>query len=287
MGCLALVLTACYGDGRSQSDLAKTTFGVFEPPGGSALVKEIYRTRSSMTAGSNCASYTRIFGTTDPAAFHTAVYRAAQSATWQFDRPDSSVLPTEGMTEILRGRAEIVELGFWTSARRLRDNVARDLRFDWTTYTAAAVLEIQDVGGNCHNRLALPKTRVSGRVTDRATGDPLAAVVIFAHYTATEADKSSSALARECRAPWEPQPDGRCGVLSRVASSAADGRFTFDAIPVKPYHGSPVRLSFHLAFYRTAWWRDSSTWAGAMDVVLRGTQRNTLITDIDVRMERL
>ena len=124
-------------------------------------------------------------------------------------------------------------------------------------------------------------------MTDRATGDPLVAVVISSHYTATETGKSSYATARECGAPWTPQPDGRCEVVTRVASSAADGRFTFDAIPVMPYHGSTVRLSFRLGDYRTAWWRDSSTWAGAMDVVLRGTQRNTLITDIDVRMESL
>jgi hypothetical protein len=265
----------------------KTTFGAFEAPAGSALVKESYTKGGWSGPLITCATYTRIFGTTDPYAFRSAVYRAAQSATWQLDRPDSPVLPTEGMTEVLRGKTEIVELGFWTSPRRMSDHVfaARDLRFDWTTYPTAAVLKVADVGG-CTNALAPPVTRVSGHVTDGATGRPLANVRIFKHYTATDAVKSSNPLARECRAPWTPQPDGRCEILSIAATSAGDGTFTFDAVASSGYD-SPVRLSFDAGpGYRLAWWRDASTWSDAIDVVLRGTERNTLITGIDARMEK-
>lgn len=270
-----LAVAACSPGGRDAKALAETELGRFTAPPGSSLVKESYEPQSTSGVFTNCASYTRIFGTNDASAFQAAVYSTALAAGWSSDQSEAtSPSPIDGMTAVFRGQREVAQLGFWSSAEKTRNvSAMQDVRFDWNSYQLAAAIEVFDGSyTTCFMSIASGMTRVSGRVTDSASAVPLADVGVTAHHIVGGACPGCTALA-----------NGQYYTAVFRSRTDADGRYSFEWL--RSWQ-SPIRISFGGGLgYRIAWWRDASSIETAADVVVSGAQRNMAIEGIDARME--
>ena len=86
---------ACTPDSRgtgSPAALKATVFGRFDPPSGSVFIGDSSSPHSGQF-GTNCPSYTRIFGTTDLVSFEQAIDATAQKAQWSDAQSQTAELP--------------------------------------------------------------------------------------------------------------------------------------------------------------------------------------------------
>ena len=179
---------ACTPDSRgtgSPAALEATVFGRFDPPSGSVFIGDSSSPHSGQF-GTNCPSYTRIFGTTDLVSFEQAIDATAQKAQWSDAQSQTAELPPharalaplDGVSALFIGQHEEMQLSFWSSAENVQSETRfydyskriRQAGFDWNAYPVAVVLEILDRsrGGYCTDDDLGGVTRISGQVTDQA-----------------------------------------------------------------------------------------------------------------------
>ena len=268
---------ACTPDSRgtgSPAALEVTVFGRFDPPSGSVFIGDSSSPHSGQF-GTNCPSYTRIFGTTDLVSFEQAVDATAQKAQWSDAQSQTAELPPharalaplDGVSALFIGQHEEMQLSFWSSAENVQSETRfydyskriRQAGFDWNAYPVAVVLEILDRsrGGYCTDDDLGGVTRISGRVTDQATGLPLAAVSV------------------------STAPN-----IASLARTGADGRYVHQ---VRRWYGEN-QYTFRIRFdagpgYKAVFWADAPTIDAASEITV-GRYRNLEYTAIDAAMQK-
>jgi len=276
---LLLALLASCG-GRDENALGATDLGRFQPSPGSVLLSKAYRPKVTEYV-TQCAEYTRVFGTNDVEGFQRALFEAARSAHWSADQSELP-LALDGISDIFRGRGEVARLSFWSAIEPLQQPGTRPkpednhyqrwfgpsalhtTNVDWTVHRFAAVLEVFDGPfEGCEQTLTDGGVmRVAGRVTSSEAGLPVAGVKVWLYQSF-------------------PPNSPLNGVPGLAALTDGDGLYTFDVRDKYPVRGVSFDGGPH---YLVTWWRDATSLETAT-ALTKGSTRNVVFVGIDAKLQ--